>query len=58
MVQGGWVGEPLPVFLFVPLFSILLFIPYERISFPGWGRRFLSLSLAPRIGSPNDPCGS
>ena len=41
MVQGSWVRDPLPVFF------LLFFIPYERISCPGWGRRFHPLCLDP-----------
>ena len=33
--------------MFVFLISFLLFFPYERINFPGWGRRFRPLCLAP-----------
>ena len=37
MVQGSWVGAPaLCSFLFFYIFH-LFFIPYERISYPGWG---------------------
>ena len=36
MVQGSWVGEPLPIFFF-NLFFVLLFLPYERFDCPGWG---------------------
>ena len=40
---------PFPVlfFFFFLLFSVLFFIPYERIKCPGWGRRFHSLCPDP-----------
>ena len=47
MVQGSWVGDPLHVSFFSLLFSVLLFIPYERINFPGWGWVFHPLCLDP-----------
>ena len=46
MVQGSWVGVPLPVsFLFSLLFSVLPFIPYEDINCSGCGKRFHPMSL-------------
>ena len=50
MDQGNWAGNRVSVFLFFLVFSILFFIPYERIKWPGWGRwglsSFLSRSLS------------
>ena len=42
-------GGPLRLsfFLFFLLFSVLFFIPYERVSCPGLGRRFRPLSVGP-----------
>ena len=49
MVQGKWVGDPLPVSLcaFFLLFSFQFFLPYERIYQPLLGRRFRPLCLDP-----------
>ena len=48
MVLGCWVGEPLPVSLFfLLLFSVLLFIPCERISRLGCGWVFSPMLLDP-----------
>ena len=41
MVMGSWIGIPLPVSFFMFL------IPYGHTNWPGWGRRFHPLSLAP-----------
>ena len=52
MVQGNWVGDPLPFSLFVFFFvTVLLFIPLECINCPGWGWVFRSLCLDPVLFS-------
>ena len=45
MVQGSWVGHPLSVFFL--LFSVLFFIPCERIICPGGGWGFHPLCHDP-----------
>ena len=47
MVQDSWVGDLLPVFLFVFLFFVLLFIPCEHISCLGCGWVFRPMCLNP-----------
>ena len=47
MVQCSWVRDSLPVLFF--LVSVMFFIPYERITCPGWGRGFHSLCLVPFV---------
>ena len=46
-VQSSWAGDLLPVSFCSLLFSVLFFVPYERISCSGWGWRFLPLFLDP-----------
>ena len=46
MAQGIWVGD-LHTISFYLLVSVLLFIPYECISCPGWGWVFHLLCLDP-----------
>ena len=47
MVQGSWVGDSLPVSFFLSSFSRLFFIPYDGISYRGWGVGFRPLCLDP-----------
>ena len=49
MVQGSWVGDPLPAFFL--LFSVLLFVPCEHISCLEWGWVFHPLSQSLSLSS-------